>query len=590
MNFEQNKFGHPFNGGNQYFNQLSARIQQRAGIDVIKINDHVEPKIEFTKKQKQMPVQLTVEFGFPLTAEKIEKEEVATLDLVKPVENVIEIQPSNQSDKSDVRKLDVGEIHIEPLNVQPNATPYWHEFNADDELEGLVLDSEGQEMSDITITGDGIFDLDQQIFHEILPESIVEAPIVDEVIQEITPLQNTVETKVEDLVVELPSDIANENNETFVVLDIADEVVENSNQSQINEIELVKSDESILNIVSSEINDAINSSNESIESVSPNVDAQYSNNDSLPISDNGVDFQLGKDVIPSFSFSFIPEIEPVAEADETLSNAVIETTIQSVTVEHTAEKVSSIQVDESIVEPIIAAEAAPVELSFSDADLDAIHDEYSAKEMSLNETPSKTVVAEIKEFGPTLVEPTSKSHVDATIPEMEFSDADLDMLHNQMANESSVAYVKSAAGSKVNIPVFEDATDETANPKLTWMDLIPWSSVFGVVASLMAIAAAWFIWNSIQKPMAIDEFIDKAVISAPVSQPVSETNTVTENLSPEEYIATSIIEDATAENMEESTFNFTELSERSRVSAVELEKLGLTSLNLEDPFFEESIF
>ena len=122
------------------------------------------------------------------------------------------------------------------------------------------------------------------------------------------------------------------------------------------------------------------------------------------------------------------------------------------------------------------------------------------------------------------------------------------------------------------------------------MDLIPWSSVFGVVASLMAIAAAWFIWNSIQKPMAIDEFIDKAVVAAPASQSAIENTAVAENLSPEEYIATSIIEDATVGNSDETSFNFSELSERSRVSAVELEKLGLTSLNLEDPFFEESIF
>ena len=33
MNFEQNRFGHPFNPGSIYFNDLSVRIQQRIGIE-----------------------------------------------------------------------------------------------------------------------------------------------------------------------------------------------------------------------------------------------------------------------------------------------------------------------------------------------------------------------------------------------------------------------------------------------------------------------------------------------------------------------------------------------------------------------------
>jgi len=108
----------------------------------------------------------------------------------------------------------------------------------------------------------------------------------------------------------------------------------------------------------------------------------------------------------------------------------------------------------------------------------------------------------------------------------------------------------------------------------------------------MAIASAWFIWNSIQKPIAIDEFIDKAIVVAPVSNPVSPATISSDAeviLSPAEYIVTSILEDAN--NIEsEPVFRFSDLSERSKVSAVELEKLGLTCLNLEDNFFEEPIF
>lgn len=606
MNFEQNKFGHPFNGGNQYFNQLSARIQQRAGIDVIKINDHVEPKIEFTKKQKQMPVQLTVEFGFPLTAEKIEKEEISSQDLVKSIDNIFETKSVQLDEKQDVIKSDLGEIHIEPLNVQPNATPYWHEFNADDELEGLILDSDGQEMSDITITGDGVFDLDQQIFHEISPMSNIETEIVDEAIQEVAPLKNNDVSNFDELDRLNASDISNEINDALIALGANDLNVSLKIDSENTEEPSVLTNEVISNIGSLPIVDQLEVTNDVNQFESSNADAT-NQVDSLSIISNEVsENKLTTPEIPSFSFSFIPEIEPAIEPIVS-ENSTVESVVESINLEEAMTisditpisepliadsqnvEVISAQIVEVSTESTIIEETAPIEMSFSDADLDAIHEEFSAKEMSLNISKSNKTAAEIKEVETVVFERTQELG-EAVAAELEFSDADLDMLHNQMANESTVAYVKSSAGSTVNIPVFEDATEETANPKLTWMDLIPWSSVFGVVASLMAIAAAWFIWNSIQKPMAIDEFIDKAVVTAPITPVVAENSTVVENLSPEEYIATAIIEDVTAGNTEETTFNFSELSERSRVSAVELEKLGLTSLNLEDPFFEEYIF
>jgi hypothetical protein len=185
--------------------------------------------------------------------------------------------------------------------------------------------------------------------------------------------------------------------------------------------------------------------------------------------------------------------------------------------------------------------------------------------------------------------------------ELEFSDADLDLLHESMSNElpetemvihemqtkpvvSKIENVYASSNSNIEA--------ETVPFKPSMFDLIPWSSVFGILASLMAIASAWFIWNSIQKPIAIDEFIDKTIaptvqVVAPVS---NETPSVELNLSPSEYIASSIIEEANSPEQTENTFIFSNLSERSKVSAVELEKLGLTTLDLEDGFFEEPIF
>ena len=562
MNFEQNKFGHPFNGGNQYFNQLSARIQQRAGIDVIKVNDHVEPKIEFTKKQKQMPVQLTVEFGFPLTAEKIDKEDKKIQDITEGFENVITTKNSEIPTDVHVSNSDIGEIHIEPLNVQPNSTPYWHEFNADDELEGLVLDSEGQEMSDITINSDGQLDLDHQIFHEIIPQEETQSLISDENITENVSLVNVDEQSA--IVENVNQSLANtdEINQDIVSLDnpIVDFVhPEISAKQEIEDLSSPVYNEVNSDVVSIDINDEVVSTNEVID-----FSMSLSNEEI-----KGVDESLMSDEVPTFSFSFVPEIvsESINEAAMPVETVAIENITG--TVANEVQFVSEPQNEKIEV-------AVETELSFSSADLDAIHEEFEAKQSSpKNEKP---------------VEKVSTIETKTEI-ELEFSDADLDMLHNEMAKESVVSYEKSSAGKTVHIPVFEDETGENAEVrKATIWDMIPWSSVFGVVASLMAIASAWFIWNSIQKPMAIDEFIDKAIVVTPVSQNVAPAvNSTEENLSPSDYIATNILEQA--ENTEnEETFRFSDLSERSKVSAVELEKLGLTSLNLEDNFFEEPIF
>jgi molybdopterin-guanine dinucleotide biosynthesis protein A len=189
----------------------------------------------------------------------------------------------------------------------------------------------------------------------------------------------------------------------------------------------------------------------------------------------------------------------------------------------------------------------------------------------------------------------------AGIVELEFSDSDLDLIHESMSNELPETKMviheiqtnpvvtkidKVYASSNSNIEA------ETVPFKPSMFDLIPWSSLFGILASLMAIASAWFIWNSIQKPIAIDEFIDRTIaptvqVVAPVSK---ETAAVELNLSPSEYIASSIVEEANSSEQTKNTFVFSNLSERSKVSAVELEKLGLITLDIELGFFEEPIF
>jgi uncharacterized protein YjgD (DUF1641 family) len=606
MNFEQNKFGHPFNPGNSYFNDLSGRIQQRIGIEAIKLHENVEPKIEFAKKQRQAPVQLTVEFGYPLTAEKIEKE---NNNSGNEISAVMEVNLSSSTDETPSNHTntitDIGEIHIEPIHLKPNATPYWHEFNADDELEGLVLDSDGQEMSEITINGDLAFDLDQQIFHEAAQIAVDESPIVYENITDLhsSPIGDEVFQKEE--VQENQSPILDEiKNQIVSSENIVDEfsavVIVENNQSLENPSLIIDSTSN--EITSTEISNEISSEFENFNRESAIFDEV---NKELALFVNGVNIPKDEDeFVPSFAFSFVPDVTVDTENHSNIALHDLKIEVVDVVSRIITQEISSIESVEEVYDTIVPQEIkneltlndnlegndlnVVTEMTFSDAELDSLHEQLThqildnqmGSELESNNVEEKGFAGEI---------------------ELEFSDADLDLLHESMSNELPETEMvihemqtKPVVSKNENVYASSNSNieAETVPFKPSMFDLIPWSSVFGILASLMAIASAWFIWNSIQKPIAIDEFIDKTIaptvqVVAPVS---NETPSVELNLSPSEYIASSIIEEANSPEQTENTFIFSNLSERSKVSAVELEKLGLTTLDLEDGFFEEPIF
>ncbi len=606
MNFEQNKLGHPFNPGNSYFNDLSVRIQQRIGIEAIKLHENIEPKIEFAKNLRQAPVQLTVEFGYPLTAEKIEKQNNNAVNEISAVKDVNLSSNTDETPLNDNNKItDIGEIHIEPIHLKPNATPYWHEFNADDELEGLVLDSDGQEMSEITINGDLAFDLDQQIFHETAQITSDESSILDENIKHLTPspigddifdLKETEENQsliIDEVNIEIGS---SENT----IAEFSAEVIVENNQSLESPSLIIDSTKN--EIISTEINNEITSGIENINRESAISDEA---NIELSSSVNDVNILESEDeFVPSFAFSFVPEV--VVDIENHSNIDLHDSQIEEVDViaEIIAEEIVSNESVGEIYDTIVPAEIkndfilndhlerddrkVVTEMSFSDAELDSLHEKLTHQILS-NKMRSELDATVVDQKG------------SAGIVELEFSDSDLDLIHDSMSKELPETEMliheiqtnpvvtkidKVYASSNSNIEA------QTVPFKPSMFDIIPWSSVFGILASLMAIASAWFIWNSIQKPIAIDEFIDRTI--APTVQVVAPVKNVTAaielNLSPSEYIASSILEEANSPEETKNTFVFSNLSERSKVSAVELEKLGLITLDIEDGFFEEPIF
>jgi len=270
---------------------------------------------------------------------------------------------------------------------------------------------------------------------------------------------------------------------------------------------------------------------------------------------------------------------------------------------------------------------------FSDADLDRLHEQMHNEHVS-SAVLNKEVVDETTLQTNEVEDISALNHNDLKNIEIEsvpvsstgdfenaFTDAELDLLHDlhtlenerntipaaQIDHQSVVVENKFSTESEHSSPEKSEKTikipsdsriidreNQAAKVKPSFMEMIPWSTVFGMVASLMAVASAWFIWNSIQKPVAIDALIDQAVVAQPASVENSSNSEIIEEgiqideLTPSQQVTYELIGSSDETDALKSTkFDFKKMSEKSKVSSVELEKNGLTVLELEDPIFDE---
>jgi hypothetical protein len=156
----------------------------------------------------------------------------------------------------------------------------------------------------------------------------------------------------------------------------------------------------------------------------------------------------------------------------------------------------------------------------------------------------------------------------------------------QVAFEKDSSPVKIQQTPAVKV---EKSTAEISDERIPLWAMIPWSSLLGVVASLFAVAAAWFIWNQIQKPLTVEQRVARAVQSAPAAAAVSASpekkELDIEALPASHQVIYDMIQEGTSTNKNEMNFN--QMPEQSRISSVELERNGLTVLDLEDQIFDE---
>lgn len=218
----------------------------------------------------------------------------------------------------------------------------------------------------------------------------------------------------------------------------------------------------------------------------------------------------------------------------------------------------------------------------------------SEPDISMPEAPLPAITNLPTELAPAQ-EPKTKDQEPTT--ELEFSDEDLDRLHAEMKGESFVPV--QAPVERESAPVnreqpkvskVEKPTSETSEERVPLWAMIPWSSLLGVVASLFAVAAAWFVWNQIQKPLTVEQRVAIAVQSAPVAAAAVKTSPEKKELNIEALPAShQVIYDMIQEgtSADKHVMNFNQMPEQSRISSVELERNGLTVLDLEDQIFDE---
>ena len=126
---------------------------------------------------------------------------------------------------------------------------------------------------------------------------------------------------------------------------------------------------------------------------------------------------------------------------------------------------------------------------------------------------------------------------------------------------------------------------------------LPWTNILGVVASLAAIATAWWVWNLLQAPASVEQLAESnrqvpatVIIKTYVPKNMEETTVALEELPREsQLVADLVIDEGGLKGIIQNNIfpHFTQMDEQSKVSMVEMENNGLLIMELEDDIFED---
>lgn len=156
---------------------------------------------------------------------------------------------------------------------------------------------------------------------------------------------------------------------------------------------------------------------------------------------------------------------------------------------------------------------------------------------------------------------------------------------------------RSAAAARYAALVDESRSDYI--PPTTQKDTqsesqLPWAAILGLVASVAAIATAWWVWSVIQPPMTIEQVAENSRRNTPIVMPVTanvspeETGISVESLPFDTQLIVEMLDEVESGTKTSLMPHFSQMNDQSKISMVELENNGLVVMELEDQIFEDT--
>lgn len=164
------------------------------------------------------------------------------------------------------------------------------------------------------------------------------------------------------------------------------------------------------------------------------------------------------------------------------------------------------------------------------------------------------------------------------------NDQELARLKAEMEKQEQYSRVEPTSGPALQ-PAFAPITGSNRSQIIM--------NSLGAVASLVAVFAAYFIWQGIQRPVTIDEYVDTSLASrgiGPVATPVIQEMAPQASVS--EALVTTMLEEEALVDLGKPTnvISIEGLSTKGQRAAKALESYDLCVFDDPNPFFEESIF
>ncbi len=233
------------------------------------------------------------------------------------------------------------------------------------------------------------------------------------------------------------------------------------------------------------------------------------------------------------------------------------------------------------VEQDMLAEASPVE-PFQEAPSTAVEPMLEMAEASIDEPISQiAAAAETTQIHDEQPASTTQAPVFTVLPN------EVELARLNEARERQERYERPASATNHDLkPAFAPITGSNRSQLIL--------NSLGVVASLVAVMAAYFIWQGIQRPVTIDEYVDTSLASRgvmPLAAPI-QAGAVVQAVNVQAELVKTILEEESIAVVPPvgTAISIEGLSSKGQRAAQALESYNLAVFDDPNPFFEETEF